>query len=179
MWKELFKRYWRVSTFQDTPANTPYSPFLLSIAAGLFFLLIVLQWRIADINQQVNFGVAILAGLSLLTSYFLYTYALLKFCQKVNRFLQTLTCLLLSHFIIHVFVLPLLLLAPILVEANFSQIAALILGTSYLVLTLALTAWQFLIAAYVYKHALEVDYLASVLASFGLLAMNILLVSFW
>ncbi len=179
MWSELLKRYWQVSIFQESPANTPYSPFLLILAAFLFFLLIVLQWIIADVNQQFSLSVAVLAGISLLFSYFLYTYGLLKVYRKANRFLQTLTCLFISHTIVHLFVLPLLLVTPLLMDVKLNQVLALLIGAIYLVLTLALTAWQFLISAHIYKYALEVDYLASILASFGLLAANILIVSFW
>ena len=61
----------------------------------------------------------------------------------------------------------------------FGLLFVLFFGILYLILTLVLTVWKFLITAHIYKHALEVDNLASILASVGLLACNILTVSFW
>lgn len=46
------------------------------------FLLIILQWYLADFKQAFNPFISILAGLSLLCSYFGYTYAILKIYRK-------------------------------------------------------------------------------------------------
>lgn len=179
MWDALLKKYWQVSVFKETPANTPCSSLLLGLVAFLYFLLIILQWFLAEVKQQFDLAIAIFAASSLLATYFVYTYLLLKLNKKSNRILQTLTALLFSHMIIHVIALPLLVVAPALVNANMDQALTLLMGVVYLILTLVLTVWQFLITAYIYKHALEVDYLTSILTSFGLLACNILTVSFW
>jgi len=36
-----------------------------------------------------------------------------------------------------------------------------------------------MVTVHIYKHALSIDYFPAVLASIGLLAFNILIVSFW
>ena len=77
MWCSLIKCYWRVSIFKETPENTPYSVFLLGLAAVCFFLLIVFQWMIADLDHAFTLGLSFLAGGSLLASYGLYTFALM------------------------------------------------------------------------------------------------------
>ncbi|WED43798.1 hypothetical protein [Legionella cardiaca] len=179
MWEVIFKRYWQVSTFRESPANTPYSMPLLVVVAFLFFILILLQWFMADIKQQFTISNSIAAGISLIVAYFIFTFILLKLNHKTNRAVQALTSLLASHFIVHLFAIPLLLVAPALAEANMGNGLALLLGVIYLVLTLILTVWQFLITVHIYKYTLEVDYLTAILASFGLLAFNILTVSFW
>ncbi|ASQ45422.1 hypothetical protein [Legionella clemsonensis] len=179
MWKAVLQCYWQVATFKESPANTPYSVPLLVFVAFLFFILIVLQWYMADIKQQFEITSSIAAGLSLIIVYFIFTFLLLKLNDKVNRLIQSLTSLLASHFIVHVFALPLLIVAPALAAAKVSHGLALLLGLIYLILTLILTVWQFLVTVHVYKLALEVDNLTAVLASFGLLACNILTVSFW
>ncbi|HHF7345897.1 TPA: hypothetical protein ACPSKE_002235 [Legionella feeleii] len=178
MWDMLFKRYWRVCIFKETPANTPYSHFLLGLVSFLFLALIILQWYITDVQKEFKLITSIFAGLSLLCSYFIYTFVLLKVYRKTNRFAQTLTALLVSHLIVHIFAMPLLLVAPIF-NSTINPTFVLFFGILYLILTLVLTVWQFLITAHIYKHALEVDNLASILASVGLLACNILTVSFW
>ncbi|MDI9817662.1 MULTISPECIES: hypothetical protein [unclassified Legionella] len=179
MWEALFKRYWLVSTFKESPANTPYSLLLLATVAFLFFILIIWQWFMADMKRQFDLLYSIAAAASLLAAYCLYTFLLLKLNKKKHRIVQTLTSLWASHFIIHLFALPLLLMAPILANANLGSGLILLAGIIYLILTLVLTVWQFLITAYIYRYALDVDYLTSILVSFGLLACNILTVSFW
>ncbi|OCH98858.1 hypothetical protein A8135_08830 [Legionella jamestowniensis] len=179
MWEAILKRYWLVATFKESPANTPYSVPLLVFIAFLFSTLIILQWYMADIKQQFELLSAIAAGVCLILVYFIFTFVLLKVNDKVSRLIQSLTSLLASHLIVHIFALPLLIVAPALAAAKVSHGLALILGLIYLVLTLVLTVWQFLVTVHVYKLTLEVDNLTAVLASFGLLACNILTVSFW
>lgn len=179
MWEAILKRYWQVATFKESPANTPYSVSLLVFVAFLFSTLIVLQWYMADIKQQFEIASSVAAGICLIIVYCIYTFLLLKVNNKANRLVQSLSSLLASHLIVHVFALPLLIVAPALAAAKMSHGLALLLGLIYLILTLILTVWQFLVTVHVYKLALEVDSLAAVLASFGLLACNILIVSFW
>ena len=179
MWAVLIKRYWQVSIFKETPANTPYSWLLLGLTALFFYLLIVLQWMIADVEQLFILSTSLLAGGTLLASYGLYTGALLLAFRVSGRFVQTLTCLLAGHTIVHLFAFPLLLVTPWLAETTIIQPLALLVGVIYLILTLMLTVWQFMVTVHIYKHALAINYLPAVLASFGLLASNILIVSFW
>ncbi|KTD16462.1 hypothetical protein [Legionella jordanis] len=179
MWVSIFKSYWNVATFKDSPANTPYSKILLAIVCFLFFLLIIWQWFMSDMQEHFEMLVAMLAGISLIIAYSLYTFLLLKFNGKAMRLIQTLTALLASHFVIHVFAIPLLLIAPALTAASLNHSLALGLATIYLFVTLTLTLWQFLVTAHIYKYALEIDNLTAILASVGLLACNILTVSFW
>ncbi|KTC85704.1 MULTISPECIES: hypothetical protein [Legionella] len=179
MWEAVFKRYWQVALLKESPANTPCSSLLLILVSVLFFIIIVLQWYLADIKQEFNPIASALSGLTLIFSYFVYSYVLLKINVKASRLQQTLTALLISHMIIHFFAFPLLIVTPMLVNADLNQVLGFFIGVVYLILTLLLTIWQFLVTVHIYKHALEVDYLSAVLASFGLLACNILTVSFW
>ena len=179
MWAALIKRYWDVTILRETPANTPYSVILLGIIALLYYLLVVMQWAIADVEKYFTPTTSLLAGASLIISYGIYTAALLLAFRVSNRFVKTLTCLLAGHTIVHLVAFPMLLVAPWLAETKVSQPLALLIGVVYLVVTLILTIWQFLVTVHIYKHALAIDYLPAVLASFGLLASNILVVSFW
>lgn len=179
MWETIFKRFWRLTIFKESPENMPYSPLLMILVSVLFFSLIILQWYFADLKQEFSLPVSIMAALSLLCSYFVYTYLVLKIYRRANRALQTLTALLASHMIIHFFAFPLLVATPLLVKADLKQILVLFVAVLYLVLTLILTFWQFIVTVYIYKQALELDNLPAILTSFGLLACNILIVSFW
>ena len=179
MWALLIKKYWQVSLFKETPANTPYSPALLLTISLFYWLLIVMQWFITDVKQELTLGVALVAAAALVISYTGYTYALLTVCKQRYRVIQTLTCLLAAHTIVHICALPLLLVVPLFATQPMPQPMGSLLGVLYLILTLILTVWQFMLSAYVYKKALEIDYLPAVLASLGLLAANILTVSFW
>ncbi|MBA2655481.1 MAG: hypothetical protein H0U70_00660 [Tatlockia sp.] len=179
MWETLFKRYWYVTILKESPENTPYSPILMAFASFLYFFLIILQWYFADTKSSFNLPTSILAALTLLCSYFVYTFLLLKIYRKANRALQTLTSLLTSHIIVHLFAFPLLIITPFLSRADLKQGALFIVGVLYLFLTLILTLWQFIVTTYIYKQSLELENFSAVLASFGLLACNILTVSFW
>ena len=179
MWAALIKRYWHVAIFKETPANTPYSPFLLVAITVCFYMVIVFQWMITDVDEAFTQMDSLIAAGALVASYGLYTLALLLPSHLRGRLVQTLTSLLAGHTIVHVFALPLLLITPWLAEAKLVQPVALMVGVFYLILTLVLTVWQFMVTVHIYKHALAIHYFPAVLASFGLLASNILIVSFW
>lgn len=179
MWLVLIKQYWNVSILKEKPENTPYSPILFCIASLLFLLLIVVQWMMTDISQKLTIGVACLIGVSLILSYVAYTWVLLKLNRLPSRFLQTCTCLLFVHTIVHLAAFPLLLIMPFILHGNASSTMSPVFGIFYLALTLLLAVWQFVLSAYIYKHALTVSWLAAILAGLGLLACNILTISFW
>ncbi len=179
MWRQIIYKYWQVSTFRETPANTPYSPLLLGLIAFLFLIEVILQWLIAGASRQFSFMILIPAGLSLIASYFLFTWLLVKYYGRTNRAVQTITALLASYFFIHLFAFPLLGFAPFLADLKVNQVLAFLSTVFFFSATLGLVIWQFLIAAYIYRYALEVDYFTSLLMSFGLLAFNILTILLW
>ena len=179
MWETLFNRYWQVATLKNGPEDTPFSTFLLSLISFLFIGLLLCQWQLADLKNELSWGRALVAGFFLLSSYYLYTFVLLKIYKKTNRWLQSLSSLLACHFIVHLFALPLLFLTPLLVDREINQALILAFSILYLLATLSLTIWQFLITIMIFKKALNIDSLAALLASLGLFAFNILMVSFW
>lgn len=179
MWLALIKQYWNVSLFKQEPGDTPYSTLLLGIVCVVFFALIVCQWLISDINHQLTWGMALLVAASLVLSYVAYTWILLSMFRLKARFVQTLTCLLAGHTIVHFVAFPLLLILPLFMGAHNTVVVGSLIGIAYLILTLMLAVWQFMVSVYVYKQALSTAYFSAVLASFGLLAFNILTVSFW
>jgi len=179
MWERLIKRYWLVALLKESPENTPYSPFLMLMVTLVFFILILLQWYLADIKHGFNLAISILAALTLLCSYFVYTFVILKIYRKAHRALQTLASLLACHMIVHLFAFPLLLATHLLVGSDLNQGILLLIAIVYPVLTLLLAFWQFMVTIHIYKKALELDVLSAILASFGLLACNILTVSIW
>lgn len=179
MWITILKRCWQVAIFKDSPANIPYSPLLLFIFGLLFFTLIVCQWYIAGMAILHDIGIYIAAGLSLITAYCMYTFLLLTFNNKKNRFCQTLTALFSSHFIIHLCAMPLLIVPSGLMSMKVNTNFSVLFGLIYLCLTLILTFWQFVVTAYIYKLALELNNVISAITSIGLLVFNILIISFW
>lgn len=179
MWLALIKQYWQVSLFKESPANTPYSLLLLGLVAFAFFILVVLQWMMADLGVQFILSKAVLAGSTLILSYGIFTCSLFSVCHVFNRSVQSLTCLFAGHTLIHLFAFPLLMIVPWLATVQISPLLTLMLGVVYLLLTLVLTLWQLMISAHIYKHALSIAYFPAVLASFGLIACNILMVSLW
>lgn len=179
MWLALIKQYWNVSVFKEEPKNTPYSLLLACIVSLVFFVLVVLQWMITDINQQLSIGSALLIAGLLVLSYLVYTWILLAIFRLQPRTIQTLTCLLAGHTVVHVVAFPMLLIMPLLFNVKNAPLIGSFVGIFYLIFTLMLAIWQFMVSVYVYKHALSATYLSATLAGFGLLAFNILTISFW
>ncbi len=179
MWGKLIRQYWNVSIFKETPDNTPYSQLLLALVSFLFLFVLIIQWRFSETKANYSYTIASLVAVSLLLSYYAYTHVLLALNKLSNRTIQTLTSLLMGHLFVHLFAFPLIFLAPFLNDLNPAGMYSFMIGIIYLLITLLLTGWQFMITVYVYKHALNIDYLAATLASFGLLACNILIISLW
>lgn len=179
MWLALIKHYWNVSLLREKPENTPYSPLLSCIVGFIFLVLIVVQWMTTDVNQKLEFGSALLIAGSLILSYILYTWVLLVLFRLKSRVLQTLTCLFATHTIVHLAAFPLLLIMPLLLGVQATSIINSFIGIVYLVFTLMLAIWQFMVSAYIYKQALTVSWFPATLASLGLLACNILTISLW
>jgi hypothetical protein len=170
-----------VSCFRETPENTPYSLLLLGVMAFLFYIVVVFQWVMADVERLHSVSTSILAGGLLLFSYGIYTYGLLYLFRFSYRSVQLLTCLLAGHTIVHLLAFPMLLFWWLPWGNQGAEVSpvSLLTGVVYLVLTFGLGIWQLMISAYIYKNALEINYFAAILASFGLIACNILIVSFW
>jgi hypothetical protein len=179
MWLSLIKLYWQIAVFKQSPSATPHSPLLLGITGIFFCGLIACQWLISDMDERMTVSLAFLVAGALGVSYFLYTSVLLQLFHRSNRTLQTVTSLFATHAIIHLFTMPLLILTPLMIESGTIQVLAPFVGVLYLALTLFLTIWQLTVTAYLYKHALSIDAIPAFLASLGLLACNILIVSFW
>jgi len=176
--REVIKRYWQVAIFKETPANTPHSFFLLIIFLIVYLCSIIAQWLIVPQHQTIRFIVLFLAGLLLITSYWLYIFFILKIYDKTNRLVQTLTTIVACTLIVHVLAFPLMYAGPLLLNSKLDQVLTLLLAIIYLFLTIIFSIWQFLVTAHIFKEALESDWMTSVLVSFGLLAFNILAVSY-
>lgn len=179
MWRSLIRCFWELARFKKPPGILPYSFFLLFLVSFLYFILMVCQWGLVNEENKFSGFQIFFAGLSLLGVYYLYSFILLRFNNKIHRWVQTVIALIGSHFIIHVFALPLVFIAPFIQTILQNRSLTFLVGFIYLIITISLTIWQFLITGFIYKHALEIDNLPSLLASFGLLAFNILTVSLW
>ncbi len=179
MIKSLFRSYWDICLFRKSPEQTVYSPFLMVLSGFLFAALIMLQWQITDSKDTLDFDISLYRGVTLILSYAAFTGLLLFLFNVNDRFVKTLTSLFCCHFIVHIIALPVLLMMPALADANMKNPVMVSLGMIYLLVTLALSIWQILISAQIYRFSLEVSSIKSILASVGLIATNLLTISFW
>lgn len=177
--KQLILYYWQLSLLRESPENTPYSQLLMGVSAILLSLVMVIQWSLSDFEQSYDLLNTLMTAISLILSYMAYTYMILLFREFSSRWVQTVTCLFCTHIVVHVMASPLIILAPYLAHANLKSPIILFIGVVYLFLTLGLSIWQFVITAHIYKYALNTTPIQSILAAFGLIAANILTVSFW
>lgn len=179
MIKELIINYWQVLLLKETPANTPYSRLLLLISAILLLLVLVIEGFLSTTSGTYDLLGATVIACSILVSFLLYNYILLFITGLEKRLVQTTTCLFCAHILIHVLASPLFLLDPYLSPSNLKNPLLLLLAVIYLFISLGLSVWQFVVNAHIYKEALNASAIQSVLAAFGLIAVNILTVSFW
>lgn len=179
MLKRLILKYWELTLFQETPENTPYSPFLMGVSVLLLTLILITQWQFSDFDFSHDLLTISGIAVSLVLSFIIYTYAILYFRGFSSRLVQTVTCLCSAHAIIHLLASPLFIIDPYLIKANLKNPLILFIAVIYLFVTLGLSVWQFVISAYIYKYAMNSTSVQSVLAAFGLIAVNVLTVSFW
>lgn len=176
---QLFRCYWRVALLKESPANTPYAPVLMLLSALFFMMVMIYQWSNSNLGLTNDFAYSVLIALSLITSFVVYSFALLAVKGLSSRLVQTVTTLFLTHSLIHLCAVPLFIFDPYLVKVEEKKPLLLLIGMIYLLVTLALSVWQFAVTACIYKNALQINMIQAVLAAFGLVAINILTISFW
>ncbi|CAM2986030.1 hypothetical protein [Legionella worsleiensis] len=179
MLASLFLVYWNLVRFRVTPDQTPYSHFLMAISMLFLILVMILQWSFSALEFSDDLLMTALIAMSLVLSFVLYTLAILYFRGLGARWVQTVTCLCSAHAIIHLLAFPLFVFDPYLVQTTLKNPLVLFFAVIYLFVTLGLSLWQFVLTAFIYKSALNSTQVQSVLAAFGLIAVNVLTVSFW
>lgn len=179
MIKQLISCYWRIALLKDSPEHTPYSLFLLLLSGLLLLLIMTAQWVIASFDFSNDLLLELAASASLILSFVLYTAVVLWLKKLSIRFTKTATSLFVTHIFIHLFALPLFILDPYLTNAHLKNPIFSFIAVIYLFITLGLSVWQFVITAHIYKHALSTTPIQSVLAAFGLVAVNVLTISLW
>ena len=179
MIKLIFNHYWELCLLKESPENTTYSRSLMVLSGILFVLIMVIQWNFSYFDFSDDLLVNFLMAFSLLLSYLVYTYIVLFFRGLPERLVQTLSCLFCTQIIMHILASPLLLFSPYLAHPNLKNPLLLFIGVLYLFFSLGLSVWQFVITAHIYKYALSTSAIQSVLAAFGLIAVNILTLSLW
>lgn len=175
----LIKQYWNVSLLRQSPADTPYSPMLATFVGVIYLGLIILQWMLTDVSDQLTVIAALAVAGSLMLSYLLYTWIILRLYNLQARLVQTIGCLWAGHAAIHLVAFPLLLVMPLVLKEQTSPAMTSMFGMIFLVFTLVLAIWQFMVSSWIYRLALNVNWFASTLAALGLLASNVLTVSLW
>lgn len=173
----IFDRYWDICLLKESPENTPYSILRMVLSGVLLALLMTIEWDYSYFNSSEDMINNVFISLCLIISYIIYTYLALFFKGLTARLVQTVTSLYCINIIIHILVIPLLIIAPYLSLVNLRNPLFLFIGILYLFLSLGLSVWQFVITAHIYKFALNTTAIQSVLAAFGLIAVNILTIS--
>ncbi|HRD69702.1 MAG TPA: hypothetical protein PK657_06135 [Legionella sp.] len=179
MIKKIIFFYWQLVLLKETPENTPYSLFLMVLSAILLVGVMIGQWTLSNLDFTKDLGYTALIAISLVISFVVYTQLILFLKGLSTRLVQTVTCLFWAHIIIHLIAIPLFILDPYLVQAQVKNPLLLVIGVFYLFITLGLSVWQLVVTAHIYKYALNTTSIQSVLAAFGLIAVNVLTVSFW
>lgn len=173
----ILGRYWQICLLKESPENTPYSIIRIFLSGIALALIMVIEWNYTYYKSSTDIGWLLVVSSCLLCSYVIYTYIVLFLKGLTARLVQTLTALFYTSIIIHVLVAPLIFFSPYLVQIHIKNPLLLFLGVLYLFLSIGLSVWQFVITAHIYKFALNITPIQSVLAAFGLIAVNVLTVS--
>ncbi len=171
--------YWRITLCKESPENTPHSRVLCTLSVLIFMLVITVQWCIFGVDFSNDLLWIALASCSLALSFIFYTLLVLSVKNLKTRFLQTVTSLLMAHSYVHLLGMPLFVLDPYFLHLKEQNSFSLLLALCYLCVTLGLSVWQFVLTTHIYKKALNSTTVQAMLIAFGLIAMNILTLSFW
>lgn len=175
----LLTLYWRITLCKESPENTPYSAVLCTFSILLFMLIITIQWRIFGVDFSNDLLWIVLASCSLALSFVFYTMLVLYVKKLMPRLVQTVTSLLMAHSFIHLLGMPLFFMDPYFMHLKEQDFFSLVIALCYLCVTLGLSVWQFVLTTHIYKNALNSTTIQAMLIAFGLIAMNILTLSFW
>lgn len=175
---KLFNDYWNLCCLKESPENTVYSLRLLVIITLLFSMIMYFQWSMSKFSVASDL-ITFCIALNLALSFIIYSSVILYLKGLKERLVQTATSLLSAHSIIHLLAMPLFLIDPLLTQSDLKNPLYMVFGVLYLLVTLALSIWQVVITAHIYKHALNTTPAQSLLAAFGLIAVNILTLALW
>ncbi|USQ12558.1 hypothetical protein J2N86_07430 [Legionella lytica] len=170
-------RYWNICLLKESPENTPYSIIRVFLSGIVLAIIMVIEWNYSYYDSSGDLGWLLTIATCLLFSYVIYTYAVLFLKGFTPRLVQTVTALFYTSIIIHILVAPLVFFGPYLAHIHIKNPVLLFLGVIYLFMSIGLSVWQFVITAHIYKYALSITAVQSVIAAFGLIAVNILTVS--
>jgi len=142
----------RIALFRAGPQDLPYAPALTRLTVPLAALAAFLQYRLT-----LPLMPAVVHALGWVAALALFTHVLLQSRGLVNRFRQTLDSLLLIDSAMTLVMLPALaVLAPQMARIAENPDSA--RGETLPVLpafaVLAVSLWNFLVSAHVYRHAL-------------------------
>lgn len=143
----------RIARFRAGPQDMPYAPELTRLTIPLAVLAAFLQYRLTLATPA-----AIVHALAWVGALALFTHVVLQTRGLVNRFRQTLDSLLVVDSAMTVLMLPALAaLAPQMVRlaANPELARSETLPVLPALAVLAISLWNFLVTAHVYRHALN------------------------
>jgi hypothetical protein len=172
---QLLKRYWMICRFKIGPQDTPSSSHVTILGIVLLFVIMLCQLMIGDISGKLSIAMALYRALVIISGLIAYTYIILLIKNMKSRFQQTVSSLLYCNIIIHLIAFPLVLIGPLIAQLHSIKIVFILLAVIYFLIMIFLNVWQVLINAHIYKNALDLDYLAALFVSFGLLAVNLFL----
>ncbi len=158
LWLACLHQYLWLSLFRSTPASLPPNPGTLGLTLGAYLLVALVLLAdvrsIPSIMMQVGIEACILC---------LATYFILKYLDKTERLVQTMSALLGVNLVIAFFSIPVFKMLP---PSTADEISPITLNISLLVLF-----WNLAAISLVFKRAFEINTLAA-----GFIAINYFLV---
>jgi len=166
----LLRTSWHICVLRKGPQDLPYSFiffwFALLINAGI-------AWGQFSLQQEV--GLALTETMGLVAVSLLYVYALLYWMNGLDRYIQTISAMMMAGAMVILMVWPLVHVF-LYVMQNHDQGSFVFLWANLSVLVLVIVAniWTLLISAHIFRHSLNQNFFIGLLVALGLIALHVL-----
>lgn len=165
----LIKLLWDICCLRKGPQDLPYSRVLFVLIIAISFVISVTQLLFQQTFLQAFSQTSLMLLLTII-----FNWAILKLKKLEARFIQTTSALIGTGTIINVFVYPLLLFHFYVLRPDEQHVIIVLLSLSVLFFIIGLNIWAFIIAAHIFRNALDTTFFAGLLVTFAYVAMHIL-----
>ncbi len=165
----IIKLLWDICCLRKGPQDLPYSI--------VFFVLLIIVSSTISISQlmfQQTFIEAASQTFLMLALTMVFNWCVLKIKHLGERFIQTTSALIGTGTVINVLVYPLLLFHFYILRPDEEHLLVVSFSLVVLCLIIGLNVWAFIIAAHIFRNAINSSLFAGLFVTFAYVAVHIL-----
>jgi len=170
----LLRTSWAICVLRKGPQDMPYSFifFWLALLINAF-----IGW--GQLSLQQEGGLALTETVGLVAVSLLYVYALLRFSGGMERYIQTISAMMIAGAMVVLLIWPIVHVFLYVMKNNEQgSFVFLWANLSVLILVVFANIWTLLISAHIFRHSLNQNFFVGLLVAIGLIAMHILVYNF-